>query len=345
MISYGQCFLYGVILLNIFACNESSKEISASFYHWKTAWAPQHTELATVNALAVKKLYIKFFDVDWEVGKAHPKAVFQVNELNRSSLDSFEIIPTIFITNNTLKHYTPATVNELANKIYTKIKALLNANDLIMNELQLDCDWTESTRETYFALLNTLKENMDEGMVLAATIRLHQVKYPDKTGIPPVDRGVLMYYNMGEVMNWEEPNSILNNAIGAKYLEALPTYPLKLDLALPIFAWAVLFRDGKMIRLINDCRSSDLQDTLRFEKIAPNRYEVLQSTYLNGYYLYLGDKIRLEYCTSNDLFAAANALAPKMPREAFTVIFYHLDGSNLEAFPSEELKKIIHAFY
>jgi len=104
---------------------------------------------------------------------------------------------------------------------------------------------------------------------------------------------MLMYYNMGEVRAWEESNSILNLEAAEPYLNG-KAYPLPLDLALPLFRWGVVFREGKMIRLINNLSAEALADRTRFFPMTPDRYEVQKGTFLQGHYLYQGDFIRLE---------------------------------------------------
>ena len=71
------------------------------------------------------------------------------------------------------------------------------ANDIEnVKEIQIDCDWTASTQEAYFEFLHYLKEKAkDKQIQLSATIRLHQLSMTP----PPVDRGILMMYNTGDV--------------------------------------------------------------------------------------------------------------------------------------------------
>ncbi len=77
-------------------------------------------------------------------------------------------------------------------------------------------------------------------MVLSATIRLHQVKYFETTGVPPVKSGMLMFYNTGDLENPSEENSILNIETAELYLSGLEDYPMQLDIVLPLFSWAVV---------------------------------------------------------------------------------------------------------
>ena len=182
------------------------------------------------------------------------------------------------------------------------------------------------------------------GIKVSATIRLHQIKYFEQTGVPPVNRGMLMFYNMGDLDKIETENSILDIEIGKSYFQNFDKYPLPLDVALPIFQWGVIFRDGKLVKLINNLRAEDLTDEARFEQIAENRFRLEASTYLEGYYLYKDDLIRLENVEQQALRESAKALSNVIDNQGFTVSFYHLDSLSLSAFPQDSLEQIIEAF-
>jgi hypothetical protein len=106
---------------------------------------------------------------------------------------------------------------------------------LHIDEIQFDCNWTENTRENYFRFLRRMK-NLS-GSVISSTIRLQQLRFSGNSGIPPVDRippvdyGVLIFYNTDTAPG----NPVLERPIAHRYTPALRTYPLTLDLALPIF--------------------------------------------------------------------------------------------------------------
>ena len=100
-----------------------------------------------------------------------------------------------------------------------------------IKEIQIDCDWTDSTRNRFFRFTRTLgKLAHAEHSLISATIRLHQIKYFERTGIPPVDRGVLMFYNMGKLAAASERSSIFNTEDAEKYTSRLSQYPLPMDL-------------------------------------------------------------------------------------------------------------------
>lgn len=257
-----------------------------------------------------------------------------------------EIIPTVFITNRTLVNIKEEDLADLAQKIGQKlIGQLADFPNCILKEIQFDCDWSKSTRQKYFSLLNLLKrELMTVDIQLSVTIRLHQIKYATETGIPPVERGMLMYYNMGKVQEQTTENSILDNQIGQQYLANLKKYPLPLDLALPLFKWGVLFRDNKMIKLLNQQKEAELADSKRFRKVDENHWEVIKSTYLDGVYLYENDEIRLEQVKMKELRAAADLLHAQLKRIDRSIVFYHLDSMVLKDYEVTDLNQILLKF-
>ncbi|MEL6721487.1 MAG: hypothetical protein AAFO82_04700 [Bacteroidota bacterium] len=303
------------------SCQTDTTWSKAGFYHWQTNFSLSNLEHAYLDSLHIHKLYIKFFDVDWDANRqqAVPSA-----ELiwNTKLLEQIEIIPTVFITNRTLTNTTEGKVEELADKIYQKINELVAGKEFF--EFQIDCDWTKSTKEKYLLLLQRLRE-LSPNQQLSATIRLHQVKFQEDTGIPPVDRGMLMYYNIGDINDWQSENSIYEPILAEPYLARMKKYPLELDIVLPLFHWGLIYRDKKLFKIINNLGSLDLEDKERFDQTADNRYEVVKATYLKGHYLYEGDKIRLESINEEQLYTASQQLMQSLPNKERTIAFYHLD--------------------
>jgi hypothetical protein len=328
-------------------CTPSQHPPTPAFYHWRQELQLTPAESKTLQNLNIKKLYVKFFDIDLDQQKkSTPLATLHCEEMPD---DSMQIIPTIFITNRTLKALSPEAVKELSQNVLEKINNLwttVSKNEL--KEIQFDCDWTETTRATYFAFIQSFREALHRqqqgNCLISATIRLHQIKYSEQTGVPPVDRGMLMFYNVADVEKIETKNSILDLAEARQYLNPQSQYALPLDIALPVFRWGVLFRDGKMIKLINNLDHSDLADTSRFQALDAYRYEVQRSTYVKAYYLYAADVIRLEWVTEEELMQAARLLNDIFHNHTMTVSLYHLDTSTLKHYQDETLQQIFQTF-
>ncbi len=342
-----------LIVINI-NCNQENN-IEPAFYYWKTEFSLSNSEQHYIDSLQVHKIYVKFFDVDWDETRQLPIPQAESTIANfRPPTSDFRlanIIPCVFITNRTFQNMTDDKIDWLAERVKEKLFTLKPANSTFQ-EIQFDCDWTASTRERFFTFLQLFTKKLNNPFILiSATIRLHQYRDFKETGVPPVNRGMLMFYNTGDVENWAEENSILNLEAAGYYLPtsnfrlpASKTYPIPLDIALPIFSWGVLFRNGSMIRLINNLQATDLTDTSRFLKITDNRFEVQKSSYLNGYYLYQGDQIRTESIDKQLLSQATDLLKNNIKKHDLTVAFYHLDTATIKHFPHEFLEKIIHQF-
>ncbi len=335
-------WISGILLLFFSACQIAPQQpTSIAFYHWQTKLSVDSSQQLLLEHLDAQRLYVKFFDVDWDASQQAlvPQAILRVdsNTLNQVK----EIVPTIFITNRSFQEASDAQQKELAAKVATKIQQLMATlpAGIQIPEIQLDCDWSPSTRVAFFTFLENLKTAFgSEAWPLSATIRLHQLADPSTTGVPPVNKGMLMFYNMGEVADWEEINSILNLVAAEPYLnQARNTYPLPLDVALPVFGWGVLFRDGSLHRLMNDLDAGALQDTAQFEKLAPNRFRVRKNGYLEGRYLYKDDLVRIEGIAPKALESSQKTLAAYINRAEF-VVYYHLDARLLKTIPYAALE-------
>ncbi|MFK7979962.1 MAG: hypothetical protein AB8G86_08275 [Saprospiraceae bacterium] len=340
---------YKITLFSFFflsySCDSEKIEIQPAFYHWQTNLSLSELEKRYLSDLSIQKIYPKFFDVDWDFNRQEATALATMS-LSTNLPKTLEIVPTVFITNRSLVQISADQITDLANKIAQKLQGQMTAfSDQSIKEIQIDCDWTQSTQAKYFDLLKILNKIFNpQGINLSVTIRLHQIKYAEKTGVPPVNRGMLMYYNMGEVQKGTTNNSILDNVIGAKYLDKLAAYPLPLDIALPLFQWGVLFRNDKMIKLLNQLTAQDLSDGQRFAKVDKNHWEVIKSTYLNGVYLYKNDRIRLEKVEISALKTATALLQKQLKIADRSIVFYHLDSTVIRQFEIAELKEIIQKF-
>lgn len=342
-------FGFEILLLTLtlfFSACQSKPQVQRAFYHWQTNLSLSPAEQKSLQKLQVSRLYAKFFDVDWDEaqGQIVPLASIQIDT---AGLKKMELIPVIYVTNRTWGHVeSEAQVETLAQKIIAKIDALAEPlGKPGLHEIQIDCDWTAGSRSVYFAFLKKLSEKLTERKCqVSATIRLHQYKYPQRTGIPPVASGTLMLYNVGELESWDEENSIFSQSAVEGYAP-FPKYPLPLDVVLPAFSWGVLFREGEMIRLLNELRGEDLRGDARFEQIAPQRFRVQKSTYLNGHYLYQGDLLRIETCGYAELLAAARFARKHLPVSGMRWVgIYHWHAGLRKMVGEGELKEVFAIF-
>lgn len=334
-----------IVFLSSSCQTTTERKVNTAFYYWKTTLNISNFEESYLKTLSAKRLYLRVFDVDWDGNSNQPLPVASI-EVKSALPDSIEIIPTVFITNRTFLNISSEDIPRLAENVSNKIFQI--AADFPghqIKELQFDCDWSPKTQTKFFDFLKQIRlKTQGKSILLSSTIRLHQVKFFEKTGVPPVGRGVLMFYNMGNVEDITAKNSILDLTIAKQYLGNLEKYPLPVDIALPIFSWGVLIREGRMTGLINNLRASDLKDESRFSKIDETHFELVKSTYLQGYYLYKGDVLRLETVPAELLQEAAGLLSKAVADSDLTVIFYHLDSIALNSYSYETLEDICNRF-
>ncbi|MEO5888906.1 MAG: hypothetical protein ABIQ31_01575 [Ferruginibacter sp.] len=332
-----------LLTLGLNSCIEKNRarQVDRSFYYWKSTVQLTAFELNRLDSLHAKTIYLKLFDVDMESSTALPvpKAKLQVRDKHLFS--GYHIIPTVFITNACFQKIDSSQTILLADKIHQLIKDICEINQLNnIDEIQVDCDWTAGTRNKYFSLLQRIKELSNTN--ISATIRLHQVKFMATSGVPPVGRGLLMCYNMGNLKSPATKNSIIETSELKKYTANLSSYPLPLDVALPLFEWKVLFRNNVYHGLLENIDENIF--TKSFTRKNNNLTEILADTLLAGYDLKKGDLLRSEKSDANEIMAAANEINKHLDNTRMRVSFYHLDSVTLNKFTTNELEEIYNIF-
>ncbi len=332
-------FFFVLVLLS--SCKQESHR---AFYYWKSVYKLSQSEKNYLQDINVTHLYIKFFDVDWDEATGNPTPIASI-QFSEEIPPQCKVIPVIFIVNRTLQKTTFMDMADLANKIYEQTKYLASKNNIHFKELQLDCDWTEKTRVNYFALLNILKKKLEtNGIQLSTTIRLHQIKYKNITGIPPVDRGMLMYYNMGKITSNASLNSIFNESDAAKYIDHISDYPLKLDVALPAFSWSIHIRNAKVIELLNNMSYADFKSSNKFTLVNSSTYTATQSFFFRGFYFMKDDSIKVEEITPEQCKIASKQLRKKLSKTRRVAIF-HLDSLILSKYEKKDFEEIFDAYH
>ena len=290
-----------------------SSPISYNFYHWKQRYSVESNETNSPQ-------YVKVLDISYEQGLKVFKTIF------RTKIK--EITPVIYLSNSLF-------LNTRASTLLKKVLKNLDELPLIeYHEIQVDCDWTGKTQKRYFEFLKLLKKETDKK--ISATIRLHQVKYYKKTGVPPVDYGVLMYYNMSDFRDRETKNYILDLDIAKRYHYNFDTYPLALNLALPLYSQATLIRFSKVIGFMEGVRVQELNNN--FRQIEDNLYEVTKTHYFKKKLLYEEDEIRIDEVSLEDLRKTIESLQQVMKRPK-EIIFYR--WGNREFYGDKKLNGLL----
>ena len=320
-----------------------------AFYYWRTVFKLGADESALLREAGIQKLYIRFFDIGLDE-KGEPTALGEIRFSTPADSifllldDRKGIIPVVFITNETLSESEESEIPLLAQRILVKVNSIAAKNNIEYTEFQVDCDWTVSTREKYFTLLKEIKGNMKKSQVLSCTIRLHQAKYPELTGVPPVDRGALMFYNMGSIKDIGPANSVYNSADAKKYTAYLKKYPLPLDAGLPVFSWGIHYSKGKVKGLIPDYCGDSANVCTKLKLTKDGFYTCTEAGFIKGFYFYTQDLLRVEECPPDSVMDAARLLRKSLRNEKRTVILFDLKPANVRHYGKENIRDTYSVF-
>ncbi len=329
-----------VVLVFIISCKHANHKPDRAFYYWRSNFSLPDKDVRYLKDAGVDKLYLHFFDVTWNEQLSKPQPVDEI-KFGREPSSKFTYVPVVFISNKVLEEAYFDSINVLATHIYDEVEHIATENKITNKELQFDCDWTDATRNKYFKLLNFLHGKLNaEGKILSATIRLHQVKYADRTGVPPVDRGMLMFYNMGRINTVAGYNSIYNSKDANGYVRYVSDYSLPLDVALPVFSWAVCVRDGQVKDIIEKATDKDFADTIMFASSGNNIFVSRGSFLLHGKYFLKSDTVKLEEITPAICETAATNVSNYLKNENRTVSLFDYDSLYLLKYDKNDLEKI-----
>lgn len=330
-------FLAVVFTITLCCCKQRSRQVEKALYYWKSNFNLTSFEKERLDSLHVQAFYIKFFDVAWDAVIQQALPVAKISIRDTAYLRSKKIIPTVFITNETFYRLDSARIKTLAQNMASLIKKYKDLYQLKgFDEVQMDCDWTATTKNKYFYFL-TQMDTLHTAPVLSATIRLHQVKYTASSGIPPIHKGLLMCYNMGNLQDTKSQNSIIHPDEFKKYQSFINTYPLPLDVGLPLFDWYVLFRNDKYSGLFLSITPAVLST---FKKNSAFQFEVLKDTLIEGRLLKAGDLLRYENSDIKNVQKVAKHLNKTLTEKSLRVVLYHCDSVILSKYSLHDLESL-----
>jgi hypothetical protein len=313
--------------------HETSPPPRRAFYFWRTTLALTPAERQAVTDLGVSRIYVRAFDVAWNEDQ---RAALTVGILHGTAPAGVELVPVVYIRNDVFTHGVKPEA--LAKAIVMQVWGVESGVGFEAAELQLDCDWTDRTRDAFFALVRAVKQEWS--VPVTSTIRLHQVKYRERTGVPPVERGTLMFYNMGKFSADPEARMIFDAVSAAKYLARIDEYPLPLDVALPIWSWTVHLRDEQVVGLMQSTDPAELPALDFLEADGPERFVATRSTFLHGTWLREGDVLKVEVTGPAETQAAAAMIAPHLRAGERTVTLFDLSERNLTRHGTDSLDHV-----
>jgi len=373
-------FILLFVLLNGATC-EKEHEVVRSFCYWKTSLFFQKEEDSLIKDLKIQHMYIRFFDIDWNPYAKEPLPVATINDFSLNESNP-EITPSIFITNEVVLQSDKKQLDSLATRIAKRVQQIgvrLNeskadkmANKIVypkdyykqenykrinydsvkaielaklkvdFKEILIDCDWTEKSKDNYFYLLQQIKKGFSSSKI-AATIRLWQYKYASKAGIPPVDKGLLMCYNLTKPEDFNSKNSIGTSEELAQYITH-DQYKLKLDIALPLYSWAVVFRGNQFKGILSDYDQLR-NDTIKLKKVSDSKYILQDDVLIGQTYLRNGDEIRIEKISENELEKMISIVKSKINIDNQTkVTFFSFDKKYINDYGTQNISGYYESF-
>ena len=334
--TFSYIIIAGCFLLLGGCTNENSHQVN--FYYWKANIQAGAVESDYFNQLGGKRLYLRLFDIDIENDKAVPLGKikpFQANDVFRG-FNQIEYVPVVFITNRTFEKYVDKkSIKSLAAQVLSLIEETSRYNKTDgYNEINIDCDWTMGTKDAYFDFLKALAERSK--LDVTCTLRLHQIRDKASTGVPPVGKGYLMCYSTSDPTEGMDRNSILDIGLLKGYTKNINDYPIRFDIALPLYSWGIIKNHLGKIRLMNGLTADDLQSPA-FKRIGENSFEVMEDCFLQGMYINSGFTIKIEEISPELLTETKEYLNEKVKSD-YDIVYFHLSKGFLNRFLISDLK-------
>lgn len=323
---------------------QSIKDPVRAFYFWENEeYSLSDYENEVLDTLSVQKLYVKLFEVEKnEVMGIFPSAKSDLQ--NRIPESSIELIPVVYIRNDVFKKVSDKELEDFAeNFIYLVEKRFEENFGREINELkeiQIDCDWTESTKEAYFKFLKLLRS--ETTCTLSATLRLYAYKFPNRMGILPVDRAMLMCYNLMSPLEAENRNSILDLNELSKYLIGADNYPVPLDVALPIYSSIQVYQNNTFAGMFYQEDSTFLKSMKHTKGLW---YYMTNDTVVQDIFIRIGDELKFEKTSPKQIRQAIELICEHVYfKTKPTVALFHLQEQELKQHTYEELDSYFTSF-
>lgn len=310
-----------------------------AFYYWKTVFKLSAIEKNILSQNNIKKIYLRYFDValNPKTNLPFPDAVILFQE----PTTGLTIVPVVYIKNEVMLNEAMDN-KDLVSKISSLIRQINKKKQISIKEIQIDCDWTLTSRDNYLDFITEFRK-ANPSTILSATIRLHQVKYFNDTKVPQVDKGVLMYYNMGKIATGNS-NSIYDQEVAKKYLKSLKKYPLTLDVALPIYSWGIQIRNNRVIGLKSKISEREVRKDTNFVAMNNHFFKAKNGNYSHGIYYKKDDIIKFEAVSEADLKEILTDLKDNLKERPKEIILYDLDELNLNNYEKDIFTKISTGF-
>jgi hypothetical protein len=334
----------GFCLFIILLCSCKTKlKTDNAIYYCMDRLSLDSGQMKIIKEAGVKKLYVKFFDVYWNrITKApNPIAKLEVNKITKDWLkaNGVEVIPVIFLTNECLEKIDTGKYIELAERIYKLLDGMVVYYRMLpdIHEVQFNCDWTESTRGTYFSMINYMRMLpmiFDRKLTVSAAIYFDQYQNAEKLGIPPVNRATLMCFRSLK----QDPS---RNTVRTfkDDLASLNKYPLPLDIVLSLPVDHFLYRNDRLTGILQNLSNSNREDSI-ISTINLTLHRVNKDTMLNGTQVLKGDDIYEPKENIENLMNYELIMKPKLSSNNISIGIFWTDSSAVRNYAASYLSTV-----
>ncbi|WP_107037460.1 hypothetical protein [Brumimicrobium mesophilum] len=336
-----------VVAIITASCSKKT-EVTRGFYAWQSHYDVDEVKNQKLfQSFAGERLYLKMFEVTYDE-KSGAIPVSKTNtKLHNEFMSNAELVPCVFIENEVLSKLSSIQLNELADNIIFLVNKYVDnevfqysAKNNTYTEIQLDCDWSKANQNSYFELIKLIKEKSQK--TVSCTMRLYPYKYRDEMGTPPVDRIMLLCYNLLNPTKNTDKNSILEIEELKKYIDFDTPYPVPVDVALPAYSSGYRFDQQRFAGIFHAVPEN-------FEEIAVAtkdnlHFIVKEDTSINHKYFRKGEKIKIERISESVLLEAAELISNHINQSEMNVVIYHLDHEEIYQYKHEILDSVFSIF-
>lgn len=300
-------------------------DYTRGLYDWSGS-----TRIEYVDTLRIQKYYQKFFEVGLD-DRLEPTPIDEIWEggiadrnrrLENKDSESYPyyrdtivrypvyVVPCVYIHQAVFLQKNLNTADLAKKVLYLLDYKLLDYDNEYaarVNEFQIDCDWPAKGQGAYFDFLKALKKEMRNSIKfahfqLSATLRLYPYKFTDQMGVLPVDRAMLMCYNLQPPDSRGQKRSIFSLKVLRAYLKGAAAYPLPIDIALPHFSLAFVYENAQFQRLFRNV-DTEFSALLHHDKGLwyTVQKDSLISTWNDDFYLRKGQRVKLEEVSLEEL--------------------------------------------
>ena len=276
----------------------------------------------------IHKLYIKYFDIEWD--KTKKQATFKnIVHFKDKPVRPFYIVPCIYIEKRMLNNSDIAFLEDLANKACIQILNLNEKYQLNENiiEIQIHYQWNNENLRNYLTFLKFInKNNLLEDKILTINIPLNQLQELQNIKNLPFEKGMLQCFNFQNSDNYNNQNSIFDLTEAEKYIDKINSCEFPLDFNLPSFSRCIVFNNEKYIYQTIKFDKNILSNYEIYENIQQNYYKALINNEINGMEIQKNYIIRFENVKEDDLLKFLEKIHIKSNNPSVSLSFYNLNS-------------------